>query len=287
MEPLGLGKENVRMGRRTFRWAGAGLLLLAILMGLFGLQASRAEQGSDPAAVANQFLQAVVQGDSGKAFELSSSGLKRGKTADEFLKSPEISTIFSGTKSWETIQVLEKGSIVSVIVKLMRDEGNEKIRALGIGCLKMSAGYRVRDFSLTPWVASEARYLRYLSDLYTRMENLDSAEEAINKAYSLDPKDPKVSGYLGYVYLEKKVKLEEAQRLIQAANEQEPNDPEFMDFLGWANHIANKRQESVQWFDRAREAFQKINGYESSPEYIRFSSHVDKAKAKGWTPTQT
>ena len=275
------------MGRRTFRWAGAGLLLLAILMGLFGLQASRAEQGSDPAAVANQFLQAVVQGDSGKAFELSSSGLKRGKTADEFLKSPEISTIFSGTKSWETIQVLEKGSIVSVIVKLMRDEGNEKIRALGIGCLKMSAGYRVRDFFLTPWVASEARYLRYLSDLYTRMENLDSAEEAINKAYSLDPKDPKVSGYLGYVYLEKKVKIEEAQRLIQAANEQEPNDPEFMDFLGWANHIANKRQESVQWFDRAREAFQKINGYESSPEYIRFSSHVDKAKAKGWTPTQT
>ena len=275
------------MGRRTFRWAGAGLLVLAILMGLFGLQASRAEQGSDPAAVANQFLQAVVQGDSAKAFELSSSGLKRGKTADEFLKSSEISTIFSGTKSWETIQVLEKGSIVSVIVKLMRDEGNEKIRALGIGCLKMSAGYRVRDFSLTPWVASEARYLRYLSDLYTRMENLDSAEEAINKAYSLDPKDPKVSGYLGYVYLEKKVKLEEAQRLIQAANEQEPNDPEFMDFLGWANHIANKRQESVQWFDRAREAFQKINGYESSPEYIRFSSHVDKAKAKGWTPTQT
>lgn len=275
------------MGRRTFRWAGAGLLVLAILMGLFGLQASRAEQGSDPAAVANQFLQAVVQGDSAKAFELSSSGLKRGKTADEFLKSSEISTIFSGTKSWETIQVLEKGSIVSVIVKLMRDEGNEKIKALGIGCLKMSAGYRVRDFSLTPWVASEARYLRYLSDLYTRMENLDSAEEAINKAYSLDPKDPKVSGYLGYVYLEKKVKLEEAQRLIQAANEQEPNDPEFMDFLGWANHIANKRQESVQWFDRAREAFQKINGYESSPEYIRFSSHVDKAKAKGWTPTQT
>ena len=275
------------MGRRTFRWAGAGLLLLAILMGLFGLQASRAEQGSDPAAAANQFLQAVVQGDSAKAFELSSSGLKRGETADEFLKSPEISTIFSGTKSWETIQVLEKGSIVSVIVKLMRDEGNEKIRALGIGCLKMSAGYRVRDFSLTPWVASEARYLRYLSDLYTRMENLGSAEEAINKAYSLDPKDPKVSGYLGYVYLEKKVKFEEAQRLIQAANEQDPNDPEFMDFLGWANHIANKRLESVQWFDRAREAFQKINGYESSPEYIRFSSHVDKAKAKGWTPTPT
>jgi len=237
--------------------------------------------------VADQFLQAVAQRDSARAFELCSSGLRRGKAPEDFLKSPEIAPVFSGMKSWESLRVLEKGSMVTVILKLMRDEGNEKIRAIGMGCLRMSGGYRVRDFSLTPWVSSEARFLRYLSDLYARLDNLDLAEQEINKAYSLDPKDPKVSGFLGYLYLEKKVKLEEAQRLIQAAHEQDPNDPEFMDFLGWANHIANKRQESVEWFDKAREAFQKIEGYQSGPEYIRFSSHVDKAKAKGWRPTQT
>jgi len=275
------------MGKSTSIWAGGLLLFCGLLAGVFGLQSSRAEQGSDAAAVANQFVQAVSQGDSAGSFELCSSGLKRGKTAEDFLKSPEIAPIFAGMKSWETVQVVEKGSMGTVIMKLNRAEGNEKFRAIGIVLLKVSSGYRVRNFSLTPWVSSEARYLRYLSDLYTRLDNLDLAEKEIEKAYALDSKDPKVSGFLGYIYLEKKAKLEEAMRLIQGAHEQEPNDPEFMDFLGWAYHIANKRQESVQWFDKARETFQKIEGSQSSPEYIRFSSHVDKAKAKGWTPTQT
>ncbi len=275
------------MRKNTFVWTGGLLLFFGLLAGVLGPQSSGAEQGSDAAAVANQFLQAVSQGNSSGAFELCSSGLKRGKTAEDFLKSPEIAPIFAGMKSWETVQSIEKGSTVTIVLKLNRTEGNEKLGAIGMGLLKVSSGYRVRDFSLTPWVASEARYLRYLSDLYARLDNLDLAEKAIEKAYALDPKDPKVSGFLGYIYVEKKAKLEEAMRLIQAAHEQEPNDPEFMDFLGWGYHIANKRQESVQWFDNAREAFQKIEGFQSSPEYIRFSSHVDKAKAKGWRPTQT
>jgi tetratricopeptide (TPR) repeat protein len=281
-----MGKENLGMGKGTSIWAGA-LLFFGLLTGVFGLQDSWAEQASDAAAVSNQFVQAVSQGDSARAFELCSSGLKRGRTAEDFLKSPEIATVFAGMKSWETVQAVEKGSTVTVLLKLTRAEGNEKIRAIGIVLLKVSGGYKVRDFSLTPWVASEARYLRYLSDLYARSDDLDVAEKEIERAYALDPKDVKVSGFLGYIYLEKKIKLDEAQRLIEAAHNQEPNDPEFMDFLGWASHIANKRQESVEWFDKAREAFQKIEGYQSSPEYIRFTSHVDKAKAKGWRPTQT
>ena len=275
------------MRKRTSIWAGGLLLFFGLVAGVWNLQSCWAEEGSSAAEVANQFIQAVGQGDSARAFDLCSSGLKRGKTAEDFLKSPEIAPIFANMKSWETVQAVEKGSMVTVIMKLSRAEGNEKLRAIGIVLLKVGSGYRVRDFSLTPWVASEARYLRYLSDLYTRLENLDLAEKEIEKAYALDPKDPKVSGFLGYVYLEKKAKLEEAMRLIHAAHEQEPNDPEFMDFLGWGYHINNKRQESVEWFDKAREIFEKTEGSQSSPEYIRFSSHVDKAKAKGWRPTQT
>jgi predicted Zn-dependent protease len=116
---------------------------------------------------------------------------------------------------------------------------------------------------------------------------MDSAGEAIQKAFALDPKDPKVFAFLGYIYLEKGIHQEEANRFIQSAHEQDPNDPEYMDFLGWACHKADQRQKSVQWFEKAREAFQKIEGYESTPEYIRFTTHVDKGKARGWKPTPT
>lgn len=275
-------------------WKRIGILLvgdfliLALLMGFFGAKEALAQQENTAMAVADRFLQAVVQGDSPGAFELCTSGLRRGKTAEDFLDSPEIAGIFSGTKSWEIIGVLGKGSIKTVVLKLINTEGaKEKFRTLGIASLKMRGSYRIRDFSITPWVTSKARSLRYLSDLYTRLDDIDSAEQTITKAFALDPKDPKVSAFLGYIYLEKGIRLEEAKRLIQSAHEQDPKDPEFMDFMGWAFHKANQRQKSVQWFDRAREAFQKIEGYQSSPEYIRFSTHVHKAKARGWKPTQT
>ncbi len=276
------------MGKRICVWFVGGFLIFCMLSGFFGTQGSLAQQDNKAVAVVDQFLQAVVQRDSPSAFKLCTSGVRRGKTPEGFLESPDIATIFSGTTSWEIIRVLGEGSIRTVLLKLMNTEGEEeKFRNLGIASLKMRGSFRVRDFAVTPWVSSEARSLRYLSDLYTRLDHIDSAEQAIRKAYSLDPDDPKVSAFLGYIYLEKGVELEEAKRLIESAHIRNPNDPEFMDFLGWTYHKANQRQQSVQWFDKAREAFQKIEGYRSSPEYIRFTTHVDKAKASGWRPTQT
>jgi tetratricopeptide (TPR) repeat protein len=274
------------MGKGIGIWIFGGFLVFVILCGFFGTQGSLAQQNNEAATLVNQFLQAVVDGDSPSAFELCTSGVRRGKTAVGFLDSPDIVTIFSGVKSWEVIAVLGEGSIRTVLVKLANTE-EKKFRNLGIACLKMGSTYRVRDFSSTPWVGSEARSLRYLSDLYARLDDLDSAEQTIKKAFTLDPDDPKVSAFLGYIYLEKGIELEEAKRLIESAHGRDPNDPEFMDFLGWAYHKANQRQQSVQWFDKAREAFQKIEGYRTSAEYIRFTTHVDKAKASGWRPTQT
>jgi tetratricopeptide (TPR) repeat protein len=262
-----------------------GMILLFLLAGFLVLRSPAVQAQDEPAAAADTFLEAVRRGDSPGAYELCSSGVRRGKTAENFLESPEISSIFSGMTSWETIGVSGKGSIKTVLVKLTNAEGAQ--RMLGMATLKMRGSYRVRDFSTTPWTTSKARALRYLSDLYARLDDLDAAYETIQKAYAMDPNDPKVSAFLGYIYIEKETKLEEARQLIAAAHEKMPAEPEFMDFMGWYYHKVNNRQESVKWFDMAREAFQKQAGYRTSPEYIRFSNHVSKAKATGWRPTQT
>jgi tetratricopeptide (TPR) repeat protein len=281
-------EESVIMAKRFDLCIFAGLLCLALSNGLAWVPGSYAQQDDEAAIVVDQFMKTVIQGDSPAAFELCTSGLKRGKTAEDFLSSPEIQKIFSGVREWQIQKVLGRGSIRTVVLKLVNKEGEvESLRALGVACLKMRGSYRVRDFSTTPWAGSEARYLRYLSDLYIRLKDMESAEQAITQAYSLDPKDPKVSAFIGYVYLENEGNLEEAKALIQAAHDQAPDDPEFMDFLGWYYHKANQRQESVQWFDKAREAFKEMESYQTSPEYIRFSNHVNKAKASGWRPTQT
>ena len=273
--------------RIVFRLA-VGFLCLVPLNGFLLSSGALAQVEHEAAQVVDQFLQAVVQGDSVIAYDLCTSGLKRGKTAEDFLSSPDTRDIFSGITSWEVLKVLGEGSIVTAVVKLVNAGGEkESLRALGMKCLKMKGSYRIRDFSPTPWASSEARYLRYLSDLYARLDDMDAAEGAITQAFSLDPNDPKVAAFMGYIYLENGTNLDEAKALILAAHEQAPDDPEFMDFLGWYYHKANQRQESVQWFDRAREAFKNIENHQSSPEYIRFSNHVSKAKATGWRPTQT
>ncbi len=262
-----------------------GMLLIFVLAGFLGLQYPPALAQEEAAATADKFLEAVRQNDSPGAYELCSSGVRRGKTAENFLQSEEIASIFGGLKSWETIGVFGEGSIKTVLLKLTNAEGAQKM--LGIDCLKMRGSYRVRDFSTTPWTTSEARALRYLSDLYARLKNLDAAYGTIEKAYAKDPNDPKVSAFLGYIYVEKEIHMDEARKLIAAAHEKMPTEPEFMDFMGWYYHKVNNRPESVKWFDMAREAFQKQADYRTSPEYIRFSNHVSKAKASGWKPTQT
>ena len=262
-----------------------GIMFLFVLGVFLSLRAFPAQAQEDPAATVDQFLQAVAQGDSPGAYELCSSGVRRGKTAETFLGSPEITAIFGGLKSWQTIGVSGERSIKTVLVKLANGQGEQ--RMIGVDCLKMRGSHRVRDFATTPWVSSEARALRNLSDLYARLNDLDSAYETIQKAYSVDPGDPKVAAFLGYLYIEKETKMEEARELIMAAHEKMPAEAEFMDFMGWYYHKANKRQESVQWFDMARETFKKQPGHSTSPEYIRFSNHVSKAKASGWRPTQT
>jgi tetratricopeptide (TPR) repeat protein len=283
------GSEEICKMRKKFCALFLGGLLVMLSGVGFPVGDKAFAQAQDGVAtVVEEFLQAVMKGDSAKAFDLCSSGLKRGKKADTFLESPEITDTFSGLKSWEILKVGGKGSIQKVVLNLKGMQGGqEMLSPLLVECLKMRDSYRLRSLSPTPWVSSEAQSFKALSDLYERMGDPDAALEAIEKAYSLAPDDPKISAFLGYVYIEKEVKADEAKKLIEAALEKEPKNPEFMDFMGWYYHKENKREESVFWFDMAREAFKTKEGYQSSEEYIRFTNHSTKAKATGWRPTQT
>ena len=81
------------MRRKRCMGAAFGFLLVAVFW-VFAWPGAWAQTANEATAVADQFLKAVSQGDSGRAFELCSSGLRRGKTAEDFIKSPEIAPIF-------------------------------------------------------------------------------------------------------------------------------------------------------------------------------------------------
>lgn len=72
-----------------------------------------------------------------------------------------------------------------------------------------------------------------LGSVYERMKDFEPAETWLRKALELDPEDANTLNYLGYMWADLGVKLDEALALIEKAVALEPNNPAYLDSLAW------------------------------------------------------
>ena len=70
--------------------------------------------------------------------------------------------------------------------------------------------------------------------LADRQKLYEQAEANFRKALSIDPQNPTVLNYLGYMFADRGVKLPEAISMIQKAVELDPQNYAYLDSLGWA-----------------------------------------------------
>ncbi|PLX70925.1 MAG: hypothetical protein C0602_05350 [Denitrovibrio sp.] len=80
---------------------------------------------------------------------------------------------------------------------------------------------------------NEQRLYLDLALIYDKLKQKDNAIELIKKALELFPDEPSFQNFLGYMYAEQGIKLEEAEKLISAALEKKPNEPAYLDSLAW------------------------------------------------------
>jgi tetratricopeptide (TPR) repeat protein len=76
-----------------------------------------------------------------------------------------------------------------------------------------------------------ALYLR--GEFYDRQKMYDQAEAQFRKALAIDPHNPAVLNYLGYMLADQGEKLPEALQMIRQAVELEPQNGAYLDSLGW------------------------------------------------------
>lgn len=76
-------------------------------------------------------------------------------------------------------------------------------------------------------------YYFFRGMLYEKLGNLELMEINMLKSINLNPTNPVAYNYLGYVYADKNIKLEEAYELIKKAIELEPDNGAYQDSLGW------------------------------------------------------
>jgi tetratricopeptide (TPR) repeat protein len=82
--------------------------------------------------------------------------------------------------------------------------------------------------------SEEKLYVYFLrGSLYDRQKLYDEAEAQFRKALAIDPQNPTVLNYLGYMLADRGVRLPEALTLIRKAVDLDPQNYAFLDSLGW------------------------------------------------------
>jgi tetratricopeptide (TPR) repeat protein len=84
-----------------------------------------------------------------------------------------------------------------------------------------------------------------------RLKQYDASEAEFRKVLALDPDNAGALNYLGYMFADRGVHLEEAQKLISRALELEPDNGAYLDSLGWAYYRLDRLDDAEQALIRA------------------------------------
>jgi tetratricopeptide (TPR) repeat protein len=95
----------------------------------------------------------------------------------------------------------------------------------------------------------------YRGAMYEREKNFDAAEKAFRSVLAADPENAGAMNYLGYMFADRGVRLDEAQQLISKALDLDPGNGAYEDSLGWVYYRLDRLDQAA---DALRMAVDKV-----------------------------
>ncbi len=89
--------------------------------------------------------------------------------------------------------------------------------------------------------------------LFDRQKLYDQAEENFSKALAIDPQNPTILNYVGYMLADRGIRLPEATAMIHKAVDLDPQNYAFLDSLGWVYYKAGQYPQAEQYLRQAIE----------------------------------
>lgn len=86
---------------------------------------------------------------------------------------------------------------------------------------------------------------------YERLGQYDKAEADFNAALSIDDQQPQVLNYLGYMWVDRGIRLDDGLKLIKKAVSLSPDAGYIVDSLGWAEYRLGQYPDAVDTLERA------------------------------------
>jgi tetratricopeptide (TPR) repeat protein len=102
-------------------------------------------------------------------------------------------------------------------------------------------------------------YHFYLAATYDKLNKLPETIEALKKTLRLDPKNGKAYNFLGYLYAENNINLDESIHLILHALDYDPENAAYQDSLGWAYYKMGKFEDAHLHVSMSIRYFQEKN----------------------------
>lgn len=127
-------------------------------------------------------------------------------------------------------------------------------------------------FDLKSSSSSFERIDFYIGMCYEQLGDIENSIIYLKEAVNKNPKDHEAMNYLGYLYAENNINLDEAEELLKKALELEPDNYAYIDSLAW---IYYKKKE----YEKSEELFEKIKNYKD-PIIYEHIGDVKKALNK-------
>jgi tetratricopeptide (TPR) repeat protein len=104
---------------------------------------------------------------------------------------------------------------------------------------------------------NKEQYYFMLGAIYERQKDFEKAEATFRKALEINSKNSAVLNYMGYMWADQNVHLEEALEMLKKAVNLEPNNGAYLDSLGWIYFRLNQFDQAETYLKKALERVRK------------------------------
>src|SRR5207244_9453808 len=84
-----------------------------------------------------------------------------------------------------------------------------------------------------------------------KQKKYSDAEKAFRKALEIQKDDPAVLNYLGFMFADRGIRLEEAEAMIQKAVQADPTNGAYLDSLGWVYFKQDRLDRAEEYLKKA------------------------------------
>jgi len=186
-----------------------------------------------------------------KALDICDAAIKA-KPGEKDFKIQKAELLSEAGKGEEAIHALQK--------LLTQSEDDARIYSSMVSVYQKDKKFKEAEqllLSVEKYFKNKEQYYFILGAIYERLKAWDNAEKSFRKVLELNSKNVASLNYLGYMWADQNVRLEESLDFLKKAVSLDTNNGAYLDSLGWVYFRLNQLDQAEIYLKKAQERVRK------------------------------